>query len=159
MTLIRKIVSGGQTGADRAALDGAISRGLPYGGAIPAGRKTEAGPLPVDYIMDELESAHYPDRTERNVNDADGTLILSHGKLSGGSALTRRIAVTHVKPWLHIDFDQIDMSEAREQTMNWLRKHRVRLLNVAGPRASSDPKIYARTYELIVSLLDMDHVE
>jgi hypothetical protein len=159
MTRIRKIISGGQTGADRAALDAAISCGLPYGGAIPAGRKTEAGPLPVDYIMDELESTRYPDRTERNVNDADGTLILSHGKLSGGSALTKRIAVINVKPWLHIEFNELSLTRAREQTINWLRKYRVRLLNVAGPRASSDPKIYARTYELIVSLLNMDHVE
>ena len=159
MELLEKIISGGQTGADRAALDGAIFCGLAYGGAIPAGRKTEAGPLPDDYLMDEQASTHYPDRTEKNVKDADATLVLSHGKLSGGSALTRRIAENNFKPCLHIDFNQTTMIQAGKRTLKWLRKHQIRVLNVAGPRASTDPKIYDHTFQLIVSLLNETHGE
>ncbi len=157
MGLIAKILSGGQTGADRAALDAAISCGLAYGGAIPADRKTEAGPLPDDYCMEELPSDRYPDRTEKNVRDGDGTLILSHGELSGGSALTRRIAENGGKPCLHIDFYQMSLPQAKERTIEWLRRYHIRILNVAGPRASSDPQIYDHTYLLIVSLLNVNH--
>lgn len=157
--IIDRILSGGQTGADRAALDAARSCGCAYGGAIPAGRKTEKGPLPDKYHMEELTSDQYPDRTEKNVKDADGTLILSHGNLSGGSALTRRIAANNRKPCLHIDFNETPMLKANERARVWLGKYRIRILNVAGPRASSDPKIYSRTYKLIVSLLGQKHAE
>ena len=157
LALITKILSGGQTGADRAALDAAIFCGLAYGGAIPAGRKTEAGPLPDEYRMEELASDRYPDRTEKNVQAADGTLILSHGELSGGSALTRRIAENEGKPCLHIDFHETPLPQAEERAIQWLRKYHIGILNVAGPRASSDRKIYDHTYTLIVSLLKINH--
>jgi hypothetical protein len=101
--MITKIVSGGQTGADQAALDVAIELGISHGGWIPKGRKTERGPLPSKYQLQEMPTASYPTRTERNVKDSDGTLIISHGELTGGSDYTRKMAEKHGKPWIHID--------------------------------------------------------
>ncbi|MGI9536442.1 MAG: putative molybdenum carrier protein [Desulfocapsaceae bacterium] len=152
--MLEKIISGGQTGADQGALDGAIACGVPYGGSIPGGRKTEAGILPLSYQMKELDSSRYTDRTERNVIDADGTLILSHGRLTGGSALTERIAADLQKPCLHIDFNQFDTSQAAGEVTAWIMKSDIRILNVAGPRASSDPHIYDLTRKLIALLLE-----
>ena len=83
--MITKIISGGQTGADRAALDVAMAHGIPHGGWIPKGRKTEGGPLPTKYQLQEMPTNSYPERTEKNVVDSDGTLIISHGELTGGS--------------------------------------------------------------------------
>ena len=153
--MLEKIISGGQTGADRGALDGAIACGVSHGGCIPSGRKTEAGMLPHSYEMQVLDSDRYTDRTERNVIDADGTLILSHGPLTGGSALTEQIAVRLYKPCLHIDFDRYDMTRAVEEVSIWLGNSEIRILNVAGPRASSDPHIYDLTRQLIALLLEM----
>lgn len=153
MTIVQKIISGGQTGADQGALDGAVACGFPYGGAIPAGRKTETGPLPKCYLLEELASEHYPDRTEKNVSDSDGTLILSHGELTGGSALTRAIARKLAKPCLHIDCAKVAPEETLAQVRSWCAEHRIRVLNVAGPRASSDPLIYGKTRQLIAGLL------
>ncbi len=91
--MLTKIISGGQTGADRAALDVAIELDIPHGGWIPKGRKTEDGVLPDKYQLQEMPTTSYPKRTEKNVLDSEGTLILSHGRLSGGSSLTIKIAV------------------------------------------------------------------
>jgi len=158
---IDRIISGGQTGADRAALDAAIAGGVAHGGAIPAGRKTEAGPLPEYYRMEVLDSAHYPDRTEKNVRDADGTLIVSHGALSGGSALTAVLADRWEKPCLHIDLDQPGDQPLPARVIAWLAQHRIRVLNVAGPRASSDPRIYNDTRQLLDAIISdmrgLDH--
>jgi hypothetical protein len=93
--VIEKIVSGGQTGADRAGLDAAIELGIPHGGWVQKGRKTEDGGLPEQYHLKEMPIASYAARTEQNVIDSDGTLIVSHGKLNGGSAMTRRLLGTH----------------------------------------------------------------
>ena len=152
MTL-KKIISGGQTGADQGALDGAIASGVPHGGSIPAGRKTEAGMLPDRYQMTVLDSARYNERTERNVIDGDGTLILSHGPLTGGSALTEKIARRLGKPCLHIDFHNSDLDKAHSDTAVWIENSEIRVLNVAGPRASSDPRIYEMSRKLIILLL------
>ncbi len=152
--MLEKIISGGQTGADQGALDGAIACSVPHGGSIPAGRKTEAVMLPLSYEMQELESDRYTDRTERNVIDADGTLIVSHGALTGGSALTEKIALRLGKPCLHIDFNRSETHQAAAEASVWIVKSEIRILNVAGPRASSDPHIYSLTRELIVRLLD-----
>jgi hypothetical protein len=151
---LEKIISGGQTGADQGALDAAIACGIPHGGAIPAGRKTEAGMLPRSYDMTEMESGCYTDRTERNVIDGDGTLILSHGPLTGGSALTEKIARQLDKPCLHIDFAAVKMDRAHQNAGAWIEASGIKVLNVAGPRASSDPTIYQLTRDLIVLLLE-----
>ncbi|MGA7276501.1 MAG: putative molybdenum carrier protein [Desulfocapsaceae bacterium] len=153
MAMLLRIISGGQTGADRGALDGAVSCSFPYGGAVPAGRKCEDGPLPQRYLMEELASEHYRDRTEKNVVDADGTLIVSHGALTGGSALTEKIARRLKKPCLHIDFDKVSLDKACEKTTDWVEQHMIRVLNVAGPRSSSDPEIYQLTRNLVVRLI------
>jgi hypothetical protein len=100
--MISKLISGGQTGADRAALDVAIDLGIPHGGWLPKGRKTEAGRLPAKYQLNELPTDSYPKRTEQNVIDSDGTLIVSHGPLTGGSDYTRQMAEKHGKPLMHI---------------------------------------------------------
>jgi hypothetical protein len=151
---LKKIISGGQTGADQGGLDGAIACGLPHGGSVPTGRKTETGTLPPFYTMTELDSDRYNDRTERNVIDGDGTLILSHGPLMGGSALTQRIATRLGKPCLHIDFSLLSMDQASRKTAAWIESSGIKVLNVAGPRASSDPTIYEMTRELVILLLE-----
>jgi len=88
--MLTKIISGGQTGADRAALDITIEFGILHFGWIPKSKKTEDGVLPDKYKLKEMPTASYPKRTVQNVLDSDGTLILSHGKLTGGSALTEK---------------------------------------------------------------------
>ncbi len=88
--MLKKIISGGQTGADQAALDAAIKLGIPHGGWIPKGRSTENGKLPDKYKLKEMPTKSYPNRTEQNVIDSDGTLIITHGKLTGGSNLISR---------------------------------------------------------------------
>jgi hypothetical protein len=95
--MIKKIISGGQTGADRAALDVAIKLGIPHGGWVPKGRITEEGPLPDKYQMHEMPTEIYADRTEQNVIDSDGTLIISRGKPTGGSDYTREMALKNKK--------------------------------------------------------------
>ncbi len=151
--VLKKIISGGQTGADQGALDGAIFCEFPYGGSIPAGRKTENGMLSEVYRMQELDSGRYSDRTERNVIDADSTLILSHGPLTGGSALTEKIARHLNKPCLHIDFHEYDLDRAVQTVAAWLINENIETLNVAGPRASSDRHIYALSRELVTLLI------
>ena len=93
--MLKKIISGGQTGADRAALDVAIKLSIPHGGWIPKGRLTEEGRLPQRYQLQEMPTESYPLRTEQNVIDSDGTLIVAHGKLTGGSDCTREMALKH----------------------------------------------------------------
>ncbi len=159
--ILKKIISGGQTGADQGALDGAIACSFPHGGTVPAGRKTEAGALPKKYCMVELTSDHYPLRTEKNVVDGDGTLIVSIGSLRGGSLLTRKIAQDRGKTWIHIDFDKEDLPSAVTRIMAWVKRNQIEVLNVAGPRASSNPRIYELTRRLIIDLLaiaENDHV-
>ena len=90
--MLKKIISGGQTGADRAAIDLAIKLNIPHGGWIPKGRKTESGPLPLEYRLKEMNTSDYPSRTKLNIIDSHGTVIFSRGRLTGGSALTRVFA-------------------------------------------------------------------
>jgi len=140
--MLTKIISGGQTGADRAALDVAIEFDIPHGGWIPKGRKTEDGVIPDKYKLKEMPTASYPKRTEKNVLDLDGTLILSHGKLTGGSALTVKMAGKHERPWLHVDFLKNAGFFAARTINSWIAENRIRVLNVAGSRTSKDPAIY-----------------
>ena len=139
-----KILSGGQTGVDRAALDVALELGIPIGGHLPKGRKDENGDvLPDKYTgMQETETDDVNVRTELNVQNSDATLIFSHGALFGGSDYTQRMARQHGKPSLHVDFDKHDADQAVRRVKNWLSDTQPRVLNVAGPRASDDPAIY-----------------
>ncbi|MBT8368376.1 MAG: putative molybdenum carrier protein [Deltaproteobacteria bacterium] len=149
--MIKKIISGGQTGVDRAALDAAIKLTIPHGGWIPQGRLTENGPLPPEYRLKETDNTSYSDRTEKNVLAADGTLIISRGPLTGGSEYTREMAVRHNRLWLHIDLKQIPAFQAAVAINDWISKREIEILNVAGPRASKDPKIYKDTLNIIES--------
>lgn len=144
-----KIFSGGQTGADRAALDAAIHLGIPHGGWLPKGRKTEDGPLPFTYRLQELDSERYRDRTEKNIVDSDGTLILSFGSLTGGSALTESLAIKHDRPLLVIDLELVSPEEAVAAIEAWIEKYKIHILNVAGPRASGEPRIYDAVFTIL----------
>ena len=136
-----KIVSGGQTGVDRAALDAAISVGLPHGGWCPRGRTAEDGPIADRYQLRETESWEYPVRTEQNVLDSDATLILYAGELRGGTEFTYRMTRKHRRPCLQVDLDD---PPAADIVLQWLRECGVEILNVAGPRESQRPGIYER---------------
>ena len=141
--MIQKIISGGQTGADRAALDVAIKLGLPHGGWIPKGRKTEKGPLPEIYKLKEMPTDSYETRTEQNVLDSDGTLIIGRDKLTGGSDYTRKMTLKHKKQLLGIDLNLMGPFEAASLAASWIKMQHVKVLNVAGPRASEDRQIYS----------------
>ncbi|MCX7982320.1 MAG: DNA cytosine methyltransferase [Syntrophales bacterium] len=144
------IISGGQTGADRAALDFALANGIPHGGWVPRGRRAEDGPLDMIYHVWETEVSSYSVRTEKNVLEADGTLIISHGPLTGGSSYTRAVALGYGKPWLHIDLSAVpSVSSEAEKILRWMKDNNVYVLNVAGPRASTDPLIYDSVLQLL----------
>ena len=144
-----KIISGGQTGADRAALDYAIEFNIPYGGWVPKGRKTEDGRLPEKYRLQEMQTSDYSKRTEKNILAADGTLIVSHGRLTGGSALTQFLAEKHNKSFIHVDMNRMSIDEASEAVRIWLKKNQIETLNVESPRASKDSAIYEATRRLL----------
>ena len=150
--MLKKIISGGQTGADQAALDVAIKHNIPHGGSIPKGRLTEVGPLPGMYHLEEMPTSSYPMRTEKNVLDSDGTLIVSHGNIIGGTALTRKLAEQHNKPWLHVDMDKMSLLYATRLLGSWIIDNGIQVLNVAGSRASGDPEIYNVTIGLLETL-------
>jgi hypothetical protein len=134
-----KVISGGQTGVDRAALDVALKLGLPCGGWCPKGRRAEDGTIPRKYPLEETPSWVYPQRTEWNVRDSDGTLILTRTRLRGGTALTVNMAKRLGKPWLLVDlFGLPDLQGVRD----WLERKKISVLNVAGPRESETPGIY-----------------
>lgn len=137
---LEKIVSGGQTGADRAGLDVAMKFGLNVGGYCPKGRLAEDGTVPECYPLIELTKGGYSARTERNVIESDGTLIFNIGKLSGGTRLTVECARKHNKPHLVI---QLDAAKQQVTTLaEWLEQNNVRVLNVAGPRESKTPGVH-----------------
>ncbi len=143
--MLKKIISGGQTGADQAGLDVAIQNNIPHGGWIPKGRLTEIGPLSDKYHLHEMRSESYPERTEKNVSDSNGTVIITHGKLSGGCLLTRNKAVEHNKPLLHLDMDMLTVDEGAELLKRFIEDKQIGILNVAGSKASKDYRIYGVT--------------
>lgn len=144
-----KIISGGQTGVDRGALDAAIELEMNHGGWCPQGRTAEDGRIPDQYELRETDSSDYPARTERNVLDGDATLILCRGPLSGGTELTLRLAERHRRPRLVVDLDRrVEPAEVRR----WLEDNAVEILNVAGPRESQSPGIADLAYEFLVGV-------
>ncbi len=137
--MIEKIVSGGQTGADRAALDWAISRSNPHGGWCPKGRRAEDGEIPGHYELKEMGSKDYLKRTEQNVIDSDGTVIFTIKPfLSGGSKRTADFASKHRKPVIHLHAGE---PHAGGRLAEFVTRHGIKTLNVAGPRASGEPTI------------------
>jgi hypothetical protein len=154
--MIKKIISGGQTGADQAALDAAIKLDIPHGGWIPKGKITESGPLPDKYQLNEMPTSSYPKRTVQNIIDSDGTLIVSHGKLTGGSKLTRELAMENGKYWLHINLVKTSQFDAAVKINQWIADKHIEVLNVAGPRASKDSQIYKAVIDILVSFHFLD---
>jgi len=144
-----KIVSGGQTGVDRGALDAAIELGIPHGGWCPRGRLSEDGTIPPRYRLTETGSPEYHVRTEQNVLDSDATLILCRGPLSGGTKLTRELAERYAKPCLVVDLDR---PPGPEVVRRWIVESQAEILNIAGPRESQSPGISARTAEYLTAL-------
>ena len=141
------IQSGGQTGADRAALDWALDRGFPHSGWCPRGRLAEDGPLPQRYQLQETSSPKYVQRTRLNVEDSDGTVILSlAAELTGGSLLTARMAEKARKPLLHLVAREPGPGQ---QLRAFVQEHGIGVLNVAGPRESGEPGIYAFVREVL----------
>lgn len=144
-----RVISGGQTGVDRAALDAARRCGIGIGGYCPKGRRAEDGTIPAHYPLTELRSADYPIRTRRNAAAADATLILTRGPLSGGSAYTARVARQLKKPLLVID---LDARPRGAPVRAWLDASSVHVLNVAGPRESKAPGIYRQAHRFLLAL-------
>lgn len=141
-----KIVSGGQTGVDRAALDAAAACGLSRGGWCPRGRKAEDGALDRCYPLTETPSPSYSERTRWNVRDSDGTLIVTVGEPTGGTALTARAARKTGRPLRLVD---LDATFSVNEIVSWIRATGIAVLNVAGPRESGAPGIYRRSFDFL----------
>jgi hypothetical protein len=146
-----RIVSGGQTGVDRAALDVAIELGLPHGGWCPRGRLAEDGPIAGRYELCETDSPAYHVRTEQNVIDSNATLILTRGEPIGGTALTIRLAQKYGRPLLVADLARPDVFP--ETVRKWITDGGYHVLNVAGPRESQQPGITVQAAEFLRSVL------
>ena len=148
-----KIISGGQTGVDRGALDAALDAGIECGGTCPADRKAEDGIIPEIYPLTELDSTVYSDRTRQNVIDSDATLIIHFGQLAGGTAFTQRCCVKEEKPYLVLDAAGDEQSVLAQQILDFIRQNKVQVLNVAGPRASKVPVAQQQTRLLLTQVL------
>ena len=143
------VVSGGQTGVDRAALAAALELGLAVGGWCPAGRRAEDGAIPDAFPLQQTPSSDYPERTDWNVRDSDATVILHRGPLSGGTRLTAELARNRGRPFLSRDLQEpLDPDEIA----HWLHLNRVRVLNCAGPRESQAPGITEQARSLLVTV-------
>ena len=147
--MVEKIISGGQTGADRAGLDVGLALNIPVGGWCPQGRRAEDGIIHARYPLTETPEADYDTRTRRNVEDSDGTLILNLGMLDGGTALTVKLARQMGKPCLIVALEEgIEPTAFRE----WLDENQIAVLNVAGPRESKRPGVYDAACRCLASL-------
>jgi hypothetical protein len=149
-----KIVSGGQTGADRGGLDAAIELGIAHGGFCPKGRRAEDGAIPPRYELAETATSDYAERTEKNVASSDGTVVFTFGEPQGGSRLTVSIARRLERPLLAIDLLSTDDGEAARALRAWASSHAVRTLNVAGSRESQAPGIGERVRAIVVRALE-----
>ena len=147
------IVSGGQTGADRAGLDFAICYNIPHRGWCPKGRKAEDGVIPPTYQLRETPSEDYEQRTEWNARDSDGTVIFTIGKeLTGGSKLTAEFANRHAKPLLHL-YTGFEYT-MEMQLIDFVSRNGIAVLNIAGSRASKEPQVYRFAFELLKTAFD-----
>ena len=131
------------------SLDVAIKHEIPHGGAIPKGRLTENGVLPEKYNLEEMTTESYPKRTEKNVLDSDGTVLFTHGTLTGGSLLTQKKAIQHGKPVIHLDMDKVTVDEGVALLGAFIHENGIEVLNVAGSRGSKDPDIYGKAFQVI----------
>jgi hypothetical protein len=148
---VRRLVSGGQTGVDRAALDAAVALHFPCGGWCPRGRRAEDGEIPTRIPLQETPSDAYEQRTRWNVRDSDGTMVLTLGQPAGGTALTVQAAQGLGRPYLVLDLNDLP---GIDSVAGWLAANRIGVLNVAGPRESQSPGIYLLAYDFMEILLD-----
>lgn len=148
-----KIISGAQTGVDRAALDVALSLGLPQGGWCPKGRRAEDGTIDVRYHLMETVTAEYPERTLANIRDSDGTLILVTkplNEISDGTRTTYVAAEEQQKPRYLVNL----LANPEVATvLAWIETNSIKTLNIAGPRESQSPGIYQQAVEYLTTLL------
>lgn len=148
---LKRIVSGGQSGVDRAALDVAMRLGFGCGGWCPRGRLSEDGSIPMNYPLKETPTPAYAERTEWNARDSDGTLVLTWGPPANGTAFTVDMAHKHGRPVLVIDLDR--RAANLDEVHTWLLENGIRTLNVAGPRESKCPGIYEDASAFLEALL------
>jgi hypothetical protein len=147
--MLKKIISGGQVGADQGALDAAIKYNFPHGGWIQKGRKTQSGILPDKYNLEEMSVSGYKERIDQNVIDSDGTVIISHGDLTGGADYSMKMTKRHKRPTLHIDLKETPAFIAASKINTWIIENNMEVLNVTGSRASEDSDIYRDTLYII----------
>ncbi|PTN08762.1 putative molybdenum carrier protein [Mangrovibacterium marinum] len=152
MTL-QKIISGGQTGVDRAALDACLELNFPCGGWCTAGRSAEDGPISLRYPLVELQSPYYDDRTRRNIIESDATLIISKGKLSGGTLLTANFTRHIGKPVFIFELSPFFIDNTFDNLCDFMETYQVSTLNIAGPRASQWDKAYESAYHIVKLLI------
>jgi hypothetical protein len=148
--MIEKIISGGQTGVDRAALDAAIANGIACGGWCPSGRHADDGPIPDRYPLQETADMDHTVRTEHNVRDSDGTLVMYRGKLQGGTAYAALMAGHLKRPVMALNLDESNDPAA---VTAWIAENRIRVLHIGGQRELSSPGIYAAARALIEAIL------
>ena len=134
--ILKKIISGGQVGADQGALDAAIKYNFPHGGWIQKGRKTQSGILPDKYELEEMSVSGYKERIDQNVIGSDGTVIISHGDLTGGADYSMKMTKRHKRPTLHIDLKETPAFIAASKINTWIIKNNIEVLNVTGSRAN-----------------------
>ncbi len=146
-----RIMSGGQTGVDRAALDVGLACNAVECGWCPAGRRAEDGPLADRYPLKETPKRDYSQRTRWNVRDSDGTLVLTIGKPDGGTAYTIRVAEELGRPCLVVDLSE---EPDTDTVLTWIRENRFRLVNVAGPRESKKPGIYRLARDFLARIME-----
>jgi hypothetical protein len=151
--MLSTIVSGGQTGVDRGALDAAITSGIGHGGWCPRGRKAEDGTIPAYFLLRETPSARYAERTEWNVRDSGGTLVLSRGLIRGGTRLTLELARRYGRPCLVV---KLDGTQDAAAAVKWIREWNIEVLNVAGPRESTNPGIGADARRFVEEVICCD---
>ena len=150
-----KIISGGQTGVDRAALDAALRHGINCGGWCPAGRLDEFGKIPDHYPIQELRDGGFTERTLQNVKDSDGTVVIYPGELRGGTDRTVRFCVELERPYQLIEASRIAAQDAAKLIADFVRKNAIGILNVAGPRQSEWPEGYAYAFRALEAFLKL----